>query len=132
MPPIPEMPVNPDNTRRWAEHWIAAWNARNVEAVLTLFADDCRFHSPKAATLTGRGMVSGKAALRDYWTRAVAAISHLHFELESAHWDGHSRTLLIRYLARLGGTAVIAAEVFDFAPDGRVLCGTALYGAAAD
>lgn len=132
MPPIPEVPVNPDSARRWAEHWIAAWNARDVEAVLALFADDCRFHSPKAATLTGRGMVSGKAALRDYWTRAVAAISQLHFELESAHWDGHGRTLLIRYLARLGGPAVLAAEVFDFAPEGRVLRGTALYGAPAD
>jgi len=113
-------------------HWIAAWNAIDIEAVLTLFADDCRFRSPKAAVITGRGTVIGKPALRDYWTRAVAGIASLHFSFESAHWDAHSRTLLVRYTAELGPQRLLAAEVFDFNADGFVACGTALYGAPAD
>ncbi|MBA4284104.1 MAG: hypothetical protein C0434_01045 [Xanthomonadaceae bacterium] len=125
-------PIDRDNARRWAEHWIATWNALDIETVLALFADDCRFRSPKAATITGRGTVLGKTALRDYWTRAVAGIGSLRFTLESAHWDDAGRTLLVRYIAELGAQRLLAAEVFDFNPEGQVRCGTALYGAPAD
>ena len=64
---MPVMPTDADTARRWAEHWIAAWNALDIEAVLALFAEDCRFRSPKAAVITGHGTVIGKAALRDYY-----------------------------------------------------------------
>ena len=132
--PTPPMPTDADSALRWAEHWIASWNALEVEAVLALFADgnDCRFRSPKAATITGHGTVIGKPALRDYWRRAVAGIASLRFTLESAHWDDAGRTLLIRYIAELGPQRLLAAEVFDFNLDGQVACGTALYGAPAD
>lgn len=133
---MPSMPRNADTAKDWAldwaAHWIAAWNARDVDAVLALFADDCRFRSPKAAAITGCGTVIGKAALRSYWTQALVGIVSLHFAFESAHWDADSRTLLIRYIAELGPQRLLAAEIFDFDADGQVTCGTALYGAPAD
>lgn len=126
------MPTDPESAQRWALRWIAAWNAHDIEAVLLLFADDCRFRSPKAQAITGHGTVHGKAALRAYWTQALAGITTLQFRFESVHWDDASRTLLIRYIAGLGEQRVIAAEIFDFDPWGLVTCGTALYGAPAD
>ena len=130
--PIPPMPTDTDSAHHWAERWISAWNALDVDAVLALFADDCRFRSPKAATITGSGTVHGKPALSDYWRRAVAGIASLRFTLESAQWDNAGRTLLIRYIAELGSQRVLAAEIFDFNTAGQVTCGTALYGAPAD
>ena len=100
--------------------------------MLLLFADDCRFRSPKAQAITGHGTVHGKPALRAYWTQALAGIRSLQFRFESVHWDPQGRTLLIRYIACLGEQRVIAAEVFDFDSYGLVTCGTALYGASAD
>jgi len=129
---MPVMPTDAATARRWAEHWIAAWNALDTEAVLALFADDCTFRSPKAAVITGCGTVIAKAALRDYWTQAVSGIASLQFHFESAHWDASGRTLLIRYIAELGPQRLLAAEVFDFDTGGLVTCGTALYGAPAD
>jgi len=131
MPPSPQQ-IDRGSAHAWAAHWIAAWNALDIEAVLALFADDCRFRSPKAATITGHGTVLGKTALGDYWGRAVAGITRLQFTLESVHWDDASRTLLVRYIAELGPQRLLAAEVFDFNPAGQVSCGTALYGAPAD
>ncbi len=58
----------------FAEQWVQAWNAHDVEAVLAHFADDVVFTSPVAARVlpeTG-GVVRGKDALRDYWTTALA------------------------------------------------------------
>lgn len=120
------------SARAWADRWIEAWNALDIESVLALFADDCQFRSPKAAVITGCGTVIGKPALRAYWTRAIENIAHLRFTLASAHWDGVQRTLLIRYTAELAAQRLLAAEVFDFLPDGRVICGTAFYGASTD
>lgn len=126
------MPTDHASAQRWALNWIAAWNARDIEAVLRLFADDCRFRSPKAATITGHGTVRGKPALRAYWQAALAAIPSLQFSFEAAHWDPDAGTLLIRYVASLGGQRLLAAEIFDFDDQACVACGTALYGAPID
>lgn len=126
------IPTDRESAQRWALHWIAAWNAHDIEAVLLLFADDCAFRSPKAHAVTGRGTVHGKAALRAYWTQALAGVNALLFRFESVHWDAAARTLVLRYIACLGEQRVIAAEIFDFDAYGLVIRGTALYGAPAD
>lgn len=126
------MPTDHASAQRWALNWIAAWNARDVEAVLLLFGDHCEFRSPKAATITGHGTVRGKPALRAYWQAALAAIPSLQFTFEAVHWDGAAGTLLIRYVAAIGGQRLLAAEIFDFDDQGTVARGTALYGAPVD
>lgn len=116
----------------WARHWIAAWNRRDLSAVLALFSDEAVFRSPKAAAITGQGTVVGKAALEAYWQAALAGIGHIHFVFEQANWDPVTRTLLIRYVAELGAQRTLAAEILDLDPQGRSWRGTALYGAPAD
>src|SRR4051794_32542589 len=66
-----------------AEHWIAAWNAHDLDAVLAHFHDDVVFHSPLIPQLVGEpsGTVKGQDALRAYWTAGLQAIPDLHFEL---------------------------------------------------
>ena len=116
----------------WARDWIAAWNARDLGAVLAMFTDDVEFRSPKAVAITGHGSVHGKAALEAYWREALARIGALHFRFESAVWDGSARALVIRYIAELGAQRMIAAEIFDLDAAGKALRGTAVYGAPAD
>lgn len=67
----------------YATRWIEAWNAHDVDAVLELFQDDVVFTSPLAARVVPEsgGVVRGKAALRDYWTTALAERPDLRFEL---------------------------------------------------
>ena len=54
----------------FAQQWVAAWNARDVDAVLEHFHEDVVFTSPVAAKLLPdtHGVVRGKPALRQYWT----------------------------------------------------------------
>ena len=67
----------------FANRWIRSWNARDVEAVLTHYADDVVFTSPTALQFAPEsgGTVRGKDALRRYWTRALEGNPDLHFEL---------------------------------------------------
>jgi len=57
----------------YADRWVRAWNAHDIEAVLDHFRDDVVFTSPVAARVVPEsgGVVRGKAALRDYWTTAL-------------------------------------------------------------
>ena len=89
------MPTPDPNT--YADDWVRAWNAHDVEAVLDHFRDDVVFTSPIAAQLlpeTG-GVVLGKNALRDYWTTALAKYPDLHFDIVGVY-QGES-TLVINY-----------------------------------
>ena len=69
----------------FAERWLTAWNAHDLDAVLRLFHDDVVFTSPLAAKVVpeSQGVIHGKPALRNYWTAALAQLPDLHFELTS-------------------------------------------------
>lgn len=69
--------------RDLAERWIALWNARDLDGVLRLFAEDATFTSPTAARLLdgSGGTVRGRAALCDYWSLALSRNPGLRFDL---------------------------------------------------
>ncbi|OBF62419.1 DUF4440 domain-containing protein [Mycobacterium sp. 852002-51971_SCH5477799-a] len=71
----------------FSERWARNWNAHDVDAVLADFHDDVVFTSPVAAKLfpETQGVVRGKAALREYWTGAVARIPDLRFSVEGVY-----------------------------------------------
>jgi ketosteroid isomerase-like protein len=76
----------PDPTA-FADEWVRAWNAHDVEAVLAHFHEDVLFSSPVAARVlpeTG-GVVRGKAALRHYWQTALGQLPDLRFEVISVY-----------------------------------------------
>jgi ketosteroid isomerase-like protein len=71
----------------FSEQWVAAWNAHDVELVLEHFHNDVVFTSPVAAKILPdtTGIVRGKPALRDYWTRALQQIPDLRFVVEDVY-----------------------------------------------
>jgi ketosteroid isomerase-like protein len=63
--------------------WIAAWNSRDLERVLALYADDSEMTSDRIPALgfDASGTVRGKENLRAYWGKALALLPGLHFTL---------------------------------------------------
>ena len=59
---------------RLAERWVDAWNARNLAALLALYADDAEFHSPFVTLLASvsapalRGRAALEAHFKATWT----------------------------------------------------------------
>ena len=113
----------------FAETWIAAWNRRDVDAVLSHFAEEAEFVSPMAHNFVGRPALRNKKELEDYWRAALAAISSLEFKLDHATWDGKRRELNVVYEANLNGERKRACEIMQFDASGRQIRGEALYGA---
>jgi ketosteroid isomerase-like protein len=63
--------------------WVEAWNARDLERVLSLYAEDTEMTSDRipAMGFDPGGTVRGKAELRAYWSKALALIPNLRFTL---------------------------------------------------
>jgi hypothetical protein len=82
------------DAQAFADQWAAAWNAHDLDAVLTLFAGDVLFTSPLARRLdpSSGGIVRGKAALRAYWTAGLARAPNLHF---TVNWVTEGIDLLV-------------------------------------
>ena len=110
--------------KSYADQWVRAWNAHDVEAVLDHYHDNVVFTSPVAARVVPEsgGVVHGKAALRDYWSTALSQQAYLQFEVVGVN-RGES-TLVINYRNHRGQ---LVNEVLTFDGDGLVLEGHGTY-----
>ena len=117
----------------FARHWIQAWNRRDIETVLSHFAETVRFTSPKAVVRVGTATVEGKEALRAYWETSVAQIHAIRLTLDHIVWDPERMELAIVYDAEINGQRNRAGEFLHFSAEGHAEYGEALVavGAAA-
>ncbi|MGH6880167.1 nuclear transport factor 2 family protein [Hypericibacter sp.] len=113
---------------QYGAHWVAAWNRRDIDAILADYAEDAVFVSPRALAITGCAELHGKPALASYWRRASAAIASLHFSLDRSVWDPECRALAVLYRAEIDGQRLYAAEFIELDEAGLIRRGEAIYG----
>ena len=118
-----------DDMQRFAEEWIAAWNRRDLDAVLAPFADDARFTSPRAVAILGTATATDKATLRRYWQAALDRHHTLVFTLYRVLCDVERREMVVVYERNLNGEKGRACELMRFDEAGRQIEGEAMYGA---
>ena len=65
-----------------AHQWFDAFNAHDLQKLLTLYADDAEHYSPKLKLRQPetRGLISGKAALRAWWADSFERLPSLRYE----------------------------------------------------
>lgn len=80
----------------FARDWVAAWNDRDIGAVLAHYDDEITFHSPGIALVTGKqvGSITGKSQLRSYWLEALERAPKLYFALDQVFTGSDAITLL--------------------------------------
>ncbi len=115
-----------DEAWKLAEHWVAAWNVHDLELILTHYEEGIELTSPVAAQLFGTadGKVAGKANLRAYFQRGLAAYPELHFKLENVLWGVNS--VVLCYLNQKGTRT---AEFMELSATGKVVRVVANYSA---
>lgn len=106
-----------DDFRRFAEHWIGAWNAHDLEAIMSHYHEDVELVSPAAQQLLGipGGRVIGKSALREYFRQGLAAYPQLRFELKDVLAGVES---VVLYFVNQKGTCT--AELMKLSAEGKV------------
>jgi ketosteroid isomerase-like protein len=116
--------IDADAAQTFAREWVKAWNDHDLEAILSHYAEDVVFHSPRIRLVTGKNVVAlnGKAALRDYWGRALELARDLYFEVDQVFTGSDALTIL--YTNHRQQTV---AETFIFGADGKVAQSVAAY-----
>jgi ketosteroid isomerase-like protein len=111
--------------REFAQEWIAAWNAHDLERILSHYVDDFEMRSPLIAEGMGvpSGMLKGKAAIRPYWERALSSARPPCFELLDVLIGAHA--IALHYWSVARGKYVI--EVLTFNEQREVVSGAAFY-----
>jgi len=119
-------PITPEEAAVFARDWIAAWNAHDLELILSHYDDAVELTSPVAAQLLQRpgGKVTGKADLRSYFQHGLEAYPQLRFELEGVFCGLDS--VVLRYKNQKGART---AEFKEFSATGKVIRVVANYNA---
>jgi predicted ester cyclase len=118
--------VTKDEALNLASHWVAAWNAHDLDSIMTHYEEGIELTSPVAAQLLGtpNGKVKGNANLRDYFQRGLEAYPDLHFHLEDVLCGVNS---VVLYYKNQKGTRT--AEFMEMSASGKVVRVVANYGA---
>jgi predicted ester cyclase len=109
--------VTKEEALKLANHWVAAWNAHDLDLIMTHYEDAVELTSPVAARLLGtaNGKVIGKANLRAYFARGLEAYPELQFRLEDVLWGLNS---VVLYYANQKG--IHTAEFMELSVAGKV------------
>jgi ketosteroid isomerase-like protein len=69
--------------RTYAEQWIAAWNAHDLNAIMKLYSPEVSFTAPTVIERWHKpdGLLVGQEALREHFQRGLELAPNLHFEL---------------------------------------------------
>jgi ketosteroid isomerase-like protein len=111
------MAVTRDEASKLPNHWVAAWNAHDLDLIMAHYEDDVVLTSPVAAQLLGLpdGKVSWKANLRAYFQRGLEAFPELQFRLEDVLRGLHS--VVLSYTNQKGTRT---AEFMEVSAAGKV------------
>ncbi len=115
--------ISPQFAAQFAEEWVAVWNSRDLDRILSHYADDFEMASPYIAQVVGEpaGVLKGKAAVAAYWAKALARLPPLRFELHSILVGAESVVIYYK------GVSGMVAELFCFNPSGKVTRSSAHY-----
>ncbi len=115
-----------DEAWKLANHWVAAWNAHDLDLIMTHYEDAVELTSPIAAQLLGTpdGKVVGKANLRAYFQRGLQTYPELQFRLEDVLWGMSS---VVLYYANQKGTR--SGEFMELSATGKIARVVANYNA---
>ena len=105
------------DAQAFAEEWVAAWNAHDLERILTHYSDDFEIITPMIKMSLGvdTGSLVGKPAISDYWRAALEKIPDLHFELLDVCEGVNS--IAVYYKSVMDKRAI---EVMEFDAGGKV------------
>ena len=109
-----------------ANHWVAAWNAHDLDRIMAHYEESIELTSPVAAQLlnTPGGRIVGKLNLRAYFQRGLEAYPELRFRLEDVLWGVSS---VVLYYTNQKGTHT--AEFMELSASGKVARVIAHYSA---
>ncbi|HLK38853.1 MAG TPA: nuclear transport factor 2 family protein [Polyangiaceae bacterium] len=112
------LPITREFAERFADEWIAAWNAHDLPHILSHYEDDFEMASARIVEIAGEpsGVLRGKEKIGAYWEKALRLSPDLRF-VKLGVFLG-VRSLAIHCRNQKGRLSV---EVFEIGESGLVV-----------
>jgi hypothetical protein len=108
------MSPKPEDLLSLARRWLSCFELKDVETLVSLYAENARHTSPKLQALRPEsgGFIIGRSALREWWADAFKRLPDLRYVEKTLTADG-SRVFM-EYLRVVPGESDLAvAEVLE-------------------
>lgn len=108
--------------------WFEAFNAHNLEKLLSLYDDEAQHFSPKLKIRhpETNGLVSGKEALRTWWQDAFDRLPSLHYKATSL--TSNADRVFMEYVRTVDNEDnMLVAEVLEI-KDGKIIASRVYHG----
>ena len=113
--------INKQFAQDFAKGWERAWNAHDLDEILSHYSEDFQMTSPfiPATMNEPTGTLKGKRKVGEYWRKALDRFPELRFETETVLVGQNS--IVIRYWSLRNELNREATEVMIFGDDGKVV-----------
>ncbi len=111
-----------------AHLWFEAFNAHNLDKLLSLYDEDAEHFSPKLKIRhpETKGLVIGKEALRSWWKDAFDRLPTLHYKVTSL--TSNSDRVFMEYIRTVDGEEnMLVAEVLEI-KEGSIIASRVYHG----
>jgi ketosteroid isomerase-like protein len=111
-----------------AHAWFEAFNAHNLEKLLSLYDDDAEHYSPKLKIRQPEtnGLIVGKNALRNWWEDAFQRLPTLHYKVTSLTSDADR--VFMEYIRKVDNESdMLIAEVLEI-KEGKIIASRVYHG----
>jgi predicted SnoaL-like aldol condensation-catalyzing enzyme len=120
--------MSPEQNKKIALKWFAAFNDHNLENLLSLYDDNAQHYSPKlkARRPETRGFVKGKDELREWWRDAFERLPSLKYEVVKLTADDEQ--VFMEYTRYVDGEESLSVgEVLEIA-NGLIIASRVYHG----
>jgi ketosteroid isomerase-like protein len=120
--------MTPEKNLSIAHLWFEAFNAHNLEKLLSLYDDDAQHFSPKLKIRhpETNGFVTGKEALRTWWQDAFDRLPSLHYKVTSL--TSNSDRVFMEYNRTVENEEeMLVAEVLEI-KEGKIFASRVYHG----
>jgi nuclear transport factor 2 (NTF2) superfamily protein len=119
--------INREFAEDFAREWEKAWNAHDLEEILSHYSEDFQMTSPFIPTAMDEatGTLKDKDKVGEYWLKALDRYPELRFQTQMVLVGQNS--IVIRYRPFQNELNREAAEVMIFGDDGKVIESIAFY-----
>jgi len=120
--------MTPEKNLSIAHQWFEAFNAHNLEKLLSLYDDEAQHYSPKLKIRRPEtnGFVSGKDSLRNWWKDSFERLPSLKYKATSL--TSNSDRVFMEYVRTVQGeTDLLVAEILEV-KQGKIIASRVYHG----
>ena len=120
--------MTPEKNLSIAHLWFEAFNAHNLEKLLSLYDDEAQHYSPKLKIRLPetKGLVTGKEALRSWWKDSFDRLPTLHYKVTSL--TSNSDRVFMEYIRTVANEEeMLVAEILEVR-DGKIIASRVYHG----